>query len=131
MIKLFTAGPLLALLVALPTLTSGGCPPPDEDGDGYAADVDCDDNDPTVHPGQDEPCVCDGIDQDCNGVVDDHPCETPVCDMLQEGDPCGGDLGECGPGLSCCYPCGVEGCEDVCMPTCYDEWCSGGCPMIP
>lgn len=24
----------------------------------------------------------------------------------------------CGPGLSCCYPCGIEGCDSVCMSAC-------------
>jgi hypothetical protein len=47
----------------------------DEDEDTYkscdriAELIDCDDNDPDVHPGADE--VCDGVDTDCNGTVDD------------------------------------------------------------
>ncbi len=44
---------------------------PDADGDGFAADVDCDDGDPSVHPGAVEVCG-DGIDQDCSGA--DAPC---------------------------------------------------------
>ena len=52
-----------------------GTPAPDEpedaDHDGYDTTTDCDDEDPTVHPGSVE--RCDGLDNDCNGVVDDDP----------------------------------------------------------
>lgn len=43
--------------------------PTDADADGSPASEDCDDADPTVHPGADE--VCDGLDQDCDGLVDE------------------------------------------------------------
>ena len=41
----------------------------DLDGDGYLSDVDCDDNDATTYPDGTE--VCDGIDNNCDGVVDE------------------------------------------------------------
>jgi hypothetical protein len=37
----------------------------------------------------------------------------------------------CGPGTTCCYPCGVMGCEHECMPTCTDPTCFEGCHLFP
>ncbi|MCB9760484.1 MAG: right-handed parallel beta-helix repeat-containing protein [Alphaproteobacteria bacterium] len=41
----------------------------DEDGDGVAAEDDCDDGDAAVYPGAEE--LCDGVDRDCDGAVDE------------------------------------------------------------
>jgi hypothetical protein len=44
----------------------------DADGDGYGADQgDCNDADGAVHPGALD--VCDGLDNDCDGEVDEDP----------------------------------------------------------
>lgn len=42
---------------------------PDDDGDGYTDDEDCDDTDPAVNPGATE--ICDNVDNDCNSLIDD------------------------------------------------------------
>ena len=68
---------LSGLLFALIWLSPLGCPkddtgepvsPPDADGDGWPDSEDCDDADPSIHPGASD--VCDGLDNDCDGVTD-------------------------------------------------------------
>lgn len=62
-----------------------GCPPPpvatDVDGDGYSfggatppADADCDDANPGINPAATE--SCNGMDDDCDGAVDETGCGT-------------------------------------------------------
>ena len=57
----------------------------DADQDGYPADVDCDDTDPSIHPEAEE--ICDEKDNDCNDLVDDNPSITPTwfADTDQDG----------------------------------------------
>ena len=56
------------ILASVLTLGLMGCNK-DLDGDGYAGDEDCNDDDDQIHPDADE--LCDGVDNNCNGKVDE------------------------------------------------------------
>jgi len=60
--------------VAAFVVTVAGCADgsDDFDGDGTVDTVDCAPEDPAVHPGADE--ICNGIDDDCDGGIDDEGC---------------------------------------------------------
>ncbi len=60
------------------TYKTGFCPGADWDEDGHAAEVDCDDNNASVHPDAEEICG-DTIDQDCDGS--DLSCPNATCQM--------------------------------------------------
>ncbi len=54
----------------------------DRDGDGYTED--CDDNNPLIYPGAAE--FCDGLDNDCNSVVDDNALDAATWYADTDGD---------------------------------------------
>jgi len=86
----------------------------DLDGDGHTADVDCDESNAKVSPGAKE--ICDGVDNDCSGGVDDE-----VCDGLDND--CDGLVDE-GPGQSGVAPCLQEGF------TCANHACVQSCASV-
>ena len=54
----------------------------DEDGDGYGPDEDCDDEDPSINPDANE--WCDGLDNNCDGEIDEGLMRTAYVD--EDGD---------------------------------------------
>ena len=109
----------------------------DGDGDGYPSSVvggsDCDDFDATINPGSFE--HCDGVDEDCDGVVDDSPVDgdawypdadadgygdenavVAACSMpdgyLEDGE-------DCDDTSAAIHPGATETCDDV------DQDCDG------
>jgi len=61
-----------------------GCRMADFDADGLLADVDCDDMLSDVYPGADE--RCDGIDNDCDGKIDEEPIDGDYVFVDSDGD---------------------------------------------
>jgi hypothetical protein len=58
--------------------------PTDNDSDGFMSDVDCDDNNPSINPDVIE--LCDGLDNDCNYIIDDGAIDASTWYMDNDGD---------------------------------------------
>ncbi|MCK6503135.1 hypothetical protein L6R53_07030 [Myxococcota bacterium] len=81
--------------------TGGGTdtapPPRDDDGDGWFTPEDCNDFDEQIHPDATE--VCDGRDNDCDGIVDVNDA-VDASPFFMDGD--GDGYGDPSVGLSAC-----------------------------
>ncbi|MEC7987970.1 MAG: putative metal-binding motif-containing protein, partial [Myxococcota bacterium] len=75
----------------------------DADGDGFAFEEDCDDTNPVTYPGADE--VCDGVDNDCDGVVDAQ--DPDIADAITQYEDADGDGAGGGYAIVTCTP--IEG----------------------
>ncbi len=117
---------LLSALSGCERSKEGGAPD-DLDGDGYAADLDCDDLAAGVSPEGVE--RCNGLDDDCDGLIDEPGAEDGLVGFIDEdgdgigtGDAvsvcdgvAGGSLypGDCDDGDPTISPLAVERCDDL------------------
>ncbi|MCK5234332.1 MAG: S8 family serine peptidase, partial [Candidatus Aenigmarchaeota archaeon] len=119
--------------------------PVDNDGDTYYSDVDCNDSNASIHPNAIE--ICNGVDDNCNGTIDEG------FDLDNDGyTSCGGDCNDSdltinpeAPETSCdgidndcdslidegyiSYTCGIGACEAPSVCTSGEVYCIEGSPI--
>lgn len=81
----------------------------DADSDGFTAETDCNDDDASIHPAADE--ICDGIDNNCDELIDDDAVDKLSFYLDIDGDGFGGSEGA---GQACELPEGFVDRSDDC-----------------
>jgi hypothetical protein len=103
----------------------------DADGDGYFEDEDCSDSSAAIHPGAVE--ICDGLDNNCDGEIDEDVSQTYYADTDEDGfgdesvttEACSSPSGyvtngnDCDDGNAAAYPGALEYCDG------FDNDCDG------
>ena len=97
----------------------------DDDLDGYFADEDCDDGDPSVFPSAEE--ICDGLDNDCDGDIDEDGLTRFYPDADNDGYGEAGSVGEEDCGIEPNRATNDEDCDDTdsLVNPLADEVCDG------
>ncbi len=107
---------------------TGPTEPTDGDSDGWDDGIDCDDDDPDVHPGATE--TCDDRDQDCDEAIDEDATDQVTFWADYDGDDWGNELvselhcsdpgegwatrtGDCNDGDETIHPDAVEICDKL------------------
>ncbi|MCC6335957.1 MAG: hypothetical protein IT380_18445 [Myxococcales bacterium] len=108
--------------VAVSAMSCKEVDPSDVDGDGYPDGADCDDTNPNIHPAALEGCQFDGspngVDENCDGLVDEGCLADADGDGFAEDVDCNDANAQVNPGLrEACLPDG--------SPNGVDENCSG------
>ena len=93
--------PFVVLVALVACRSEHGAPPPDRDADGYRVPDDCDDDSPYVNPAAVE--LCDGVDDDCDGIVDVNAIDKSTFYVDADAD----GFGTGGPTVACDVPAGT------------------------
>ena len=102
---------------------AGKCKPPDSDHDGDPDFLDCDDSNPNVHHGATE--ICNGIDDNCDGQIDEGFPDSDGDGTADCVDSCPNDPNKIAPGFCGCGNPETDTDGDG-TPDCID-----GCPNDP